>query len=96
MRGDFPYETTRSRRSMHGFTVNFGEAGSTQMTPVFSGPEAQHHHNGEREQDSGNGNCKCECNRHGIPLRGEDALGRVNELQTQTLFCAGHPVQNNL
>jgi hypothetical protein len=45
------------------------------MTPVFSGAEAQYHHNGEREQDSGNGNNKCECDRHDSPFSANDAAG---------------------
>ena len=30
------------------------------MTPVLSGPEARHHHNGEHEQDGGDANSKCD------------------------------------
>ena len=30
------------------------------MTPVLSGPEARHHHNGEHEQDGSDANSKCD------------------------------------
>lgn len=50
-----------------------------------SGSEAHHQDNGEREQNRGKANGKRECGLHGIPLCDKDALGRVNESETQAM-----------
>ena len=45
--------------------------------------ETDHQYNREREQNCGKTNGKRECGLHGAPLCDKDALGRVNESETQ-------------